>query len=55
MDQYNLTDSESRIMKGADGLVQGYSAQAAVEPELQLIVGHTITQVWRARRVRIYS
>jgi len=29
-DQYNFTDPESRIMKGADGIVQGYNAQAAV-------------------------
>src|SRR6266849_3924083 len=36
-DQYNFTDPESRIMKGSDGLVQGYNAQAAVEPALQLI------------------
>jgi hypothetical protein len=43
-DQYNFTDSESRIMKGADGFVQGYNAQAAVEPDLQLIVGQTVTQ-----------
>jgi transposase len=43
-DQYNFTDPESRIMKGADGLVQGYNAQAAVEPELQLIVGQSVTQ-----------
>src|SRR6202451_9378 len=31
-DQYNFTDPESRLMKGSDGLVQGYNAQAAVEP-----------------------
>ena len=37
--QYNFTDPESRIMKGADGFVQAYNAQVAVEPELQLIVG----------------
>jgi hypothetical protein len=43
-DQYNFTDPESRIMRGADGMVQGYNAQAAVEPELQLIVGQTVTQ-----------
>ena len=43
-DQYNFTDSESRIMKGTDGFVQGYNAQAAVEPDLQLIVGQTVTQ-----------
>src|SRR5947209_4230629 len=43
-DQYNFTDPESRIMKGADGFVQAYNAQAAVEPALQLIVGQTVTQ-----------
>lgn len=43
-DQYNFTDPESRIMKGADGFVQGYNAQAAVEPNHQLIVGQAVTQ-----------
>jgi len=43
-DQYNFTDPESRIMKGADGFVQAYNAQAAVEPEFQLILGQTVTQ-----------
>ena len=43
-DQYNFTDPESRIMKGADGFVQGYNAQAAVEPNFQLIVGQSVTQ-----------
>src|SRR6266699_6145236 len=43
-DQYNFTDPQSRIMKGADGFVQAYNAQAAVEPDLQLIVGQTVTQ-----------
>jgi transposase len=42
-DQYHFTDPESRIMKGADGFLQGYNAQAAVEPILQLIVGQTVT------------
>jgi hypothetical protein len=36
-DQYNFTDPESRIMKGADGFVQGYNAQAAGEPTLLLM------------------
>jgi len=31
-------------MKGADGFVQGYNAQAAVEPERGLIVGQLVTQ-----------
>lgn len=43
-DQYNFSDPESRIMPGADGIVQGYNAQAAVDPGLQLIVGQTVTQ-----------
>lgn len=43
-DQYNFTDAESRIMKGADGFVQAYNAQAAVEPEMGLIVGQLVTQ-----------
>jgi transposase len=43
-DQYNFTDPESRIMKGGDGFVQGYNAQAAVEPERMLIVGQSVTE-----------
>ena len=43
-DQYNFTDPESRLMKGADGFVQGYNAQATVEPTLLLIVGQGLTQ-----------
>lgn len=42
-DQYNFTDPQSRIMMGAEGFVQGYNAQAAVEADLQLIVGQTVT------------
>ncbi len=42
--QYNFTDPESRIMKGADGFVQAYNAQIAVEPGFQLIVGQRVTQ-----------
>jgi transposase len=42
-EQYNFTDPESRLMKGSAGLVQGYNAQAAVEPGLQLIVGQSVT------------
>jgi transposase len=42
--QYNFTDPESRILKGADGFVQGYNTQIAVEPVFQLIVGQQITQ-----------
>ena len=43
-DQYNFTDPESRIMKSSDGFVQGYNAQAAVEPKLLLIVGQSVTE-----------
>jgi transposase len=43
-DQYNFTDPESRIMRGADGIVQGFNAQAAVEPTMQLIVGQRVTE-----------
>jgi len=42
--QYNFTDPESRILKGADGFVQGYNTQIAVEPGFQLIVGQQVTQ-----------
>src|SRR6266480_2946638 len=42
--QYNFTDPESRIMKGAEGFVQAYNAQIAVEPEFQLIVGQLVAQ-----------
>ena len=43
-DQYNFTDPESRIMMAADGIVQGFNAQAAVEPTMQLIVAQQVTQ-----------
>lgn len=43
-DQYNFTDPESRIMKGGDGFVQGYNAQAAVEPTRGFIVGQLVTE-----------
>ena len=36
--QRNFTDPESRILKTADGYVQGYNAQAAVDAEHQVIV-----------------
>ena len=42
--QYNFPDPESRILKGADGFVQGYNTQIAVEPAFQLIVGQMVTQ-----------
>jgi hypothetical protein len=42
--QYNFTDPESRIMPGAEGFVQAYNTQIAVEPDFQLIVGQRVTQ-----------
>lgn len=42
--QYNFTDPESRIMKGADGFVQAYNGQAVVEQKCQLIVAQAVTQ-----------
>ena len=42
--QYNFSDPESRIMKGADGFVQAYNAQAVVESTTQLIVAEAVTQ-----------
>jgi hypothetical protein len=34
----------AEVMKGSDGFVQGYNAQAAVEARLQLIVVQAVTQ-----------
>lgn len=41
--QRNFTDPESRIMKGRDGFLQGYNAQAAVDAQAQVIVAHGLT------------
>jgi transposase len=41
--QRNFTDAESRIMKGRDGFIQGYNAQAAVDAKAQVIVAHGLT------------
>ena len=41
--QRNFTDPESRIMKGKDGFLQGYNAQAAVDAKAQVIVAHGLT------------
>ena len=43
-DQINLTDEESRIMPSANGFVQGYNAQAAVDVGSMLVVATTLTQ-----------
>ena len=39
----NFTDPESRIMKGRDGFIQAYNAQAAVDADAQIIVAHRLT------------
>lgn len=36
--QRNFTDSDSHILKGGDGWIQGYNAQAAVDGDHQVIV-----------------
>ncbi len=41
--QRNFTDPESRIMKGGDGFVQAYNAQAAVDAMAQVIVAHDLS------------
>lgn len=42
--QRNFTDPESRIMKGRDGFIQGYNAQAAVDGKAQVIVAQGLTE-----------
>lgn len=34
----HFTDPDSRIMKARDGFIHGYTAQAAVDAEYQVIV-----------------
>ncbi len=41
--QRNFTDPESKIQKTADGFIQGYNAQAAVDATAQVIVAHDVT------------
>src|SRR5437867_6270952 len=41
--QRNFTDPDRRIMKGPDGFVQAYNAQAAVDAESQVIVAQHVT------------
>ena len=41
--QRNFTDPESRIMKGRDGFIQAYNAQAAVDGKAQVILAHRLT------------
>ena len=42
--QYNFTDPQSKIMKGADGFVQAYNAQAVVDAESQVIVAQELSE-----------
>ncbi len=39
----NLTDGDSRLLKTANGYVQGYNAQAAVDGDSQVIVAQMLT------------
>lgn len=41
--QRNFTDPQSRIMKGRDGFIQGYNAQAAVDAKAQVILAHGLS------------
>lgn len=41
--QRNFTDPESRIMKGRDGFIQAYNAQAAVDGARQIIVAQALS------------
>ena len=41
--QHNFTDSESSIMMGADGFIQAYNAQLAVDDAHQVIVARGVT------------
>ena len=41
--QRNFTDPDSKIQKTADGFIQGYNAQAAVDAHAQVIVAQAVT------------
>jgi hypothetical protein len=43
--QRNFTDPESKIQKTAEGFIQGYNAQAAVDGHAQVIVAQTVTSM----------
>jgi len=49
--QLNLTDADSRIMPSAEGFVQGYNAQAAVDTSSMLIVSADLSQRPTDRRL----
>jgi transposase len=42
--QINLTDEDSRIMRGGEGFVQAYNGQLGVDVESMLIIGEHLTQ-----------
>jgi transposase len=42
--QVNLTDEDSRIMRGGDGFVQAYNAQLGVDVDSMLIISAHLTQ-----------
>ncbi len=42
--QINLTDEDSRVMRGSDGFVQAYNGQLAVDIDSMLIVSSHLTQ-----------
>ncbi len=41
--QRNFTDPDSKIMKGPDGVMQAYNAQAVVDAQSQVIVAHDVS------------
>ena len=41
--QRNFTDPDSKILKTADGYIQGYNGQLAVDADHQIIVAHALT------------
>lgn len=49
----NVTDPDSRIMKSADGWVQGYNAQAAVCADTQVVLACLVSQ--NANDVELYQ
>lgn len=48
--QRNFTDPESRIMKTADGFVQAYNCQAAVDSKHQIIVAQSVSNEGNDKR-----
>jgi len=50
IDQVNLTDDESRIMKTPNGFEQCYNAQAMIDTESMLVVATEVTQAGNDRQ-----